>query len=56
VSVRRGAYHTRSTSKTSFSAHFLAKLEDCWLKLRLSKINIPASNKLVLLAGDKTAL
>jgi hypothetical protein len=34
---------------------FLAKLEDYWLKLRLSEINVPASNKLVLLAGDKTA-
>jgi hypothetical protein len=35
---------------------FLANLEDYWLKFRLSEINVSASNKLALLAGDKTTL
>lgn len=40
--------HTRSASKAGYSAAaLLAKLEDYWLKLRLSEIDIPAANKLV---------
>jgi hypothetical protein len=35
---------------------FLANLEDYWLKFRLSEMNVSASNKLALLAGDKTTL
>ena len=40
--------HTRSASKAGYSAvALLAKLEDYWLKLRLSEIEIPAANKLI---------
>ncbi len=45
--------HTRSASKASFSARsFLAKLEDYWLKLRLSEMEVPASHRLVVSAAD----
>jgi len=45
--------HTRSASKASFSARScLAKLEDYWLKLRLSEMEVPASHRLVVSAAD----
>ena len=45
--------HTRSVSKASYAARsVLAKLEDYWLKLRLSEMEIPASNKLMPSTGD----
>ena len=45
--------HTQSVSKASYLAHsLLAKLEDYWLKLRLSEMEIPASNKSMPSTGD----
>jgi integrase len=45
--------HTRSASKASFSARsLLAKLEDYWLKIRLSEMEVPASHRLVVSAAD----
>tara|TARA_B110000503_G_scaffold135152_1_gene215233 strand:- start:529 stop:1671 length:1143 start_codon:yes stop_codon:yes gene_type:complete len=45
--------HTRSASKASFSARsLLAKLEDYWLKIRLSEMAVPASHRLVVSAAD----